>query len=196
MKAPRDWRSTRTERLHLDVPVAADVDDLHVIHGDPESWRHFPGGRHADRLTSEKMVADGMRQWDERGLGYWSVRETLDGPVVGRAGCAVPDALPWWNLYYRFAHGVRRRGYATEVGRAAIAAARDVNPARPVLAYLLEHNEASRRTAERLGLRLVWRGPDRGNPEPDAVRLVYLDREPDEAVASVIGEECEGPGAS
>lgn len=26
------------------------------------------------------------------------------------------------------------------------------------------------------GLELVWRGPDAGNPHPDAVRLVYADR--------------------
>jgi hypothetical protein len=25
-------------------------------------------------------------------------------------------------------------------------------------------------------LSLVWRGPDAGNPDPDAVRLVYADR--------------------
>jgi RimJ/RimL family protein N-acetyltransferase len=46
-----------------------------------------------------------------------------------------------------------------------------------VVAYLLEHNHASRRTAERSGLQLRWRGPDAGNPDPDAVRLVHADRE-------------------
>ena len=33
-------------------------------------------------------------------------------------------------------------------------------------------------------MRLAWRGPDRPNPDRDAVRLVYVDREPtDELVA-------------
>jgi hypothetical protein len=45
-----------------------------------------------------------------------------------------------------------------------------------VLAYLLEHNARSRGRAERSGLTLVWRGPDHGNPDPDAVRLIYADR--------------------
>ena len=31
---------------------------------------------------------------------------------------------------------------------------------------LLEHNDASRAVAERSGLRMVWRGPDKDNPDP------------------------------
>ena len=59
---------------------------------------------------------------------------------------------------------------------AAIDAAHAVDPTRPVIAYLLEHNVESRARAEKAGLTLVWRGPDAGNPDPDAVRLVYADR--------------------
>ena len=59
---------------------------------------------------------------------------------------------------------------------AAIDAAHAVAPGRPVIASLLEHNVESRRRAERAGLSLVWRGPDAGNPDPAAVRLVYADR--------------------
>jgi hypothetical protein len=51
-----------------------------------------------------------------------------------------------------------------------------------VIAYLLEHNRESRGRAERTGLQLVWRGPDAGNPDPDAVRLVYADRPLDDAI--------------
>ncbi|MGN7247635.1 hypothetical protein ACTHQ1_07875 [Janibacter anophelis] len=39
-----------------------------------------------------------------------------------------------------------------------------------------EHNHASRRVADKLGLTLQQRGPDAGNPDPAAVRLVYADR--------------------
>ncbi|MFC6343145.1 hypothetical protein ACFP8W_14240, partial [Nocardioides hankookensis] len=80
--------------------------------------------------------------------------------------------------------------YAAEVARRAIEAAHDVAPDRPVLAYLLESNVASRRTAERLGLREVWRGPDRDNPDPAAVRIVYLDRDPDDELTRRVEEFC------
>jgi hypothetical protein len=63
------------------------------------------------------------------------------------------------------------RGYS-----AAVDAAHVVDPDRPVIAYLLEHNRESRGRAERAGLERVWRGPDAGNPDQDAVRLVYADR--------------------
>jgi hypothetical protein len=59
---------------------------------------------------------------------------------------------------------------------AALDAAHAVAPDRPVVAYLLEHNAESRGRAERAGLSLQWRGPDAGNPDPAAVRLVYADR--------------------
>ena len=57
---------------------------------------------------------------------------------------------------------------------------------RPVVACLLEHNVQSRGRAERAGLSLVWRGPDAGNPDPAAVRLVYADRPLPDAVLARI----------
>ncbi len=136
------------------------------------------------------MVGASRRRFERDGLAYWSVRDEAGGPVVGRGGCLLPDEAlggrGWWNLYYRLDQRVLGRGYATEMGEAAIRAAHDVAPDRPVLAFLLEHNTASRRTAEKLGLRLVWRGPDDDNPDPDAVRLVFLDRDPDEVFAGEV----------
>ncbi|QIG46011.1 GNAT family N-acetyltransferase [Nocardioides anomalus] len=176
----------RTERLHLDLPTGADVDDLFAIHSDPELWRHFPVGRHTRREQAEEMVRQSAWQFETHGLGFWSVRDAADGPVIGRGGCTHPTGRPWWNLYYRFAASVHRRGYATEMSRAALRAAHAVEPDRPVVAYLLEHNTASRRTAEALGMTLAWRGPDRPNPDPDAVRLVYVDREPSAALVAAI----------
>ena len=72
---------------------------------------------------------------------------------------------------------------------AAIDAAHAVDPGRPVIAYLLEHNVESRVRAERRGAcSFVWRGPDAGNPDPAAVRLVYADRP--------LPERCSGWSAS
>jgi hypothetical protein len=69
---------------------------------------------------------------------------------------------------------------------AAMDAARAVDPDRPVVACLLEHNVESRVRAERAGLTLIWRGPDAGNPDPAAIRLVYADRDlPDDVLARV-----------
>jgi RimJ/RimL family protein N-acetyltransferase len=187
------WRHARTARLWLDEPVEGDADALLAIHSDPASWRHFPSGLVTDPAAGATMVGASRRRFERDGLAYWSVRDADGGPAVGRGGCMVPDEAlggrGWWNLYYRFDQRVLGRGYAAEMGRAALDAAHDVAPERPVLAFLLEHNVASRRTAEKVGLRLVWRGPDDGNPDRDAVRLVFLDREPDDVFVAEVATE-------
>ena len=188
-----DWRHLRTGRLWLDEPEDEDADALLAIHADPASWWHFPSGVVTDPAAGRTMVGASRRRFARDGLAYWSVRDEDSGPVVGRGGCVVPDEAlggrGWWNLYYRLDQRVLGRGYATEMGEAAIRAARAVAPDRPVLAFLLEHNTASRRTAEKLGLRLVWRGPDDGNPDPGAVRLVFLDRDPDDVFVAEVATQ-------
>ncbi len=179
MPGMTDWRHTRTERLRLDVPTPDDAAGIFAIHSDPTSWTHFPQGRHAELSVTQAMVQEQVDRWPVHGLAYWTVREVEDGPVVGWGGCSMPDGASWWNLAYRFATSTHGRGYGHEVARAGCDAAASVDPSRPVVAYLLEHNHASRRVAERAGLRLAWRGPDAGNQDPDAIRLVYADRDLD-----------------
>ena len=187
------WRHARTPRLWLDEPTDGDAEALFAIHSDPASWRHFPSGVVTDPAAGATMVGASRRRFERDGLAYWSLRDADGGPVVGRGGCMVPDEAlggrGWWNLYYRLDQRVLGRGYAVEMGRAALDAAHQVAAGRPVLAFLLEHNAASRRTAEKLGLRLVWRGPDDGNPDPDAVRLVYLDRDPDDLFVAEVATQ-------
>jgi RimJ/RimL family protein N-acetyltransferase len=67
-----------------------------------------------------------------------------------------------------------------ELVSAALDAAHAVARERPVIAYVLEHNERSRGRIERSGSSPEWRGPDAGNPDPTAVRLVYADRPVDD----------------
>ena len=182
----RDHRHVTTPRLRLDAVTADDVDALHVVHADPRTWEHLPSGRHTERSATELLVLRFVGDWSVHGLGYWAVRDLAhpacaDAPVLGVGGCAPRRsddgrALAW-NVYYRLAPQAWGSGYAREITAAGRAAAAEVDPGLPVVAYLLEHNHASRRTAERAGLQQVWRGPDAGNPDPAAVRLVYADRD-------------------
>ena len=141
-------------------------------------------------------IRHSLGHWERDGLGYWTARLREDlpgtdlraGHVVGTGGCALRVGTAWWNLYYRFTPAAWGRGLAAELVTAAIEAARTVVPERPVVAVLLEHNERSRGRAERAGLRLCWRGPDAGNPDPAAVRLVYADRDLDATLLARIAE--------
>lgn len=173
---PHNWSSHRTERLLLDRVVDGDLDDLHVIHADPRVWTHFPSGCHSSTDQTEELIKSAMHGWEAANLGYWSVREVTDGPVIGIGGCRLLADHDRWNLYYRFSPDVQGRGYATELARAAVAAGNDVAPGRPVVAYMLATNPGSWRVADKIGLVRVWEGPDEGNPDPGAIRFVYTDQ--------------------
>ncbi|KGM01679.1 GNAT family N-acetyltransferase [Cellulomonas cellasea] len=166
-----------TDRLRLTATTTSELAELHALHADPAVWTHFPSGRYVELATTEALVHRIASAWQEHGLDYWTARRRDDAAagIVGIGGCSLRAGLAW-NLYYRLAPTAWGRGYARELVGAALEAAEHVRPELPVVAYLLEHNEASRRTAERAGLTLAWRGPDAGNPDPAAVRLVYADR--------------------
>ncbi len=173
-----DHTPTATARLLLTAPTDEDVDELHTLHSDPAVWTHLPSGRYTERAQTQALVERYQEGWRRWGLDTWVVRPLAPPdprPLLGIGGCSLRYGSAW-NLYYRLTPGAWGRGYAQEVIAAARAAAAQVRPDLPVIAYLLEHNAGSRRAAERAGLELVWRGPDAGNPDPAAVRLVYADR--------------------
>ncbi len=181
-----DLRHLTTERLQLDAVVPTDLDEHHALMSDPGVWAHLPSGRHTDPDQTTDGIRHSVGHWERDGLGYWTARLRTDlpspvpgldpGAMVGTGGCAVRVGTAWWNLYYRLTPAAWGLGLAAELVAAGIEAAHTVDPDRPVVAYLLEHNAESRGRAERAGLTLVWRGPDAGNPDQTAVRLVYADR--------------------
>lgn len=177
-------RTTLTERLVLAAVSEADLADLHALSADARVWTHFPSGRHTDLATSQAQVESFAAAWVHDGLGYWTARLRSTGEFVGVGGCMAKGDLAW-NLYYRFRPEAQGLGYAGELTQAAIHAAHEIDD-RPVVAYLLEHNVASRRTAERAGLSLVSRGPDYGNPDPTAIRLIYADTAVDAATIAAL----------
>ncbi|MFD6176007.1 MULTISPECIES: GNAT family N-acetyltransferase [unclassified Isoptericola] len=174
-----------TDRLDLAPVAPADLDALHDLHADPRVWVHFPVGRHTSREQTAAQLEDFAADWARDGIGYWTTRRRDDGAFVGIGGVRLrpTGAL---NLYYRLSPEQQGHGFAVELSRAALDLAAERLPDVPVVAFLLEHNAASRATAQRAGLRLVWRGPDAGNPDPDAVRLVLADRDLDDAVLAAV----------
>lgn len=166
----------RTARLRLDRVELDDLDALFGINSDPRVWLHFPTLRHTDRAQTLTVIKGWRRSWVRAGLGAWTARGIDDDRVVGYGGCWALGAHAW-NLGYRLAAAEHGNGFATELAQAAVAAAHTIAPERAVIAYLVEHNTASARVAEKVGLTLVDRSPDAGNPDPRVQRLIYADRE-------------------
>ncbi len=163
------------DELRLERPTPGDAAALHTIYSDPRVWTHLPSGRHAELRQTEEMVCAWIEGWECDGLSAWMVRDAGTGELLGHIGCSVKHGA-FWNLGYRLAHEAHGRGIATRASRHAVDQAQRVRPELPVVAYLLEHNLASARVAQKVGLSLQHRGPDAGNPDPSAVRLVYADR--------------------
>jgi RimJ/RimL family protein N-acetyltransferase len=145
----------RTERLLLCLPdPATDAEAYFAIHRDPATNEHNPLPPISDPAVGRKTLRDWARHWTEYGYGYWTVRDPADGSVLGFGGIMPPFELnPYLNLYYRFRPSAWGRGYATEMGRAALALAAKEAPGIPVAAMIRPSNEPSIRLAERLGLR-------------------------------------------
>ncbi|MGP5007405.1 GNAT family N-acetyltransferase [Brachybacterium tyrofermentans] len=161
-----------TERLSLSPPDVEDVDALHRICADPRVWTHYPSLRHTERAQTEQLIDGWQRSWEETGLGTWTIRLRETGESIGYGGCSLLHGCVW-NLGYRIDADHHGHGYATELALTARTAAEQVPPQRPVIAHLLEHNHASAAVARKSGLTLVDRGPDVGNPDPNAIRLIY-----------------------
>lgn len=161
--------------VRLEAPTLDDVSAVHGIYSDPRVWTHLPSGRHDEIGATEEMVRSWIAGWERDGLSAWIVRDVSTGGVLGQAGCSVVRGA-FWNLGYRLAYEAHGRGIASRVSEHAVDQAQRAEPALPVVAYLLEHNLASARVADKVGLTLQHRGPDAGNPDPDAIRLVYADR--------------------
>ena len=167
-----DLRHVRTRRLDLRAVAAAAAEDLFPLLSDPALWTYDPSARHVDITQTRAYAALAGSRWHD-GLSYWTVRLQEGGAVVGSGGAQLHGGSHW-NLNYRIATAAQGHGYATELARAALKAAHEVDPAIPVIAWIDESNVPSRQVAERVGL--VSRGL-RHQPTDGRLRLAYADRE-------------------
>jgi len=117
-------------------------------------------------------------RWASDRLSYWTARRATDGIVVGLGG-AQRHRSGTWNLNYRIATAHQGHGYATELARAAQAAATSVDPSVAFIAWVAAHNSPSLAVAQRLGLRNYGLRVDGSDGEP---RLAFADRLLDDAL--------------
>ncbi|WP_168200793.1 GNAT family N-acetyltransferase [Allokutzneria sp. NRRL B-24872] len=163
-----------TARLILRMPTQADSQEVFDLYADRRVWESDPVSRHRTIDQTERMIENWRSAWHRDGLGMWIAR-SHQGVFVGIGGCFVRYGVAW-NVGFRLEPRWWGAGYAQEISAAARGAAQRLRPELPLTAYVLDGNEQSRRAVERLGLAFAWRGPDAGNPDLSAVRLLYSDR--------------------
>lgn len=167
-----------TPRLILTPVAAEDAADLMVLYRDPgvAAWTG-PW----DQLTVQAWARDMAAGWSHDGVGKWMARAREDGKLVGRGGFTRfdLDGEAVLELGWAVRDALTGRGFATEIGRAALGWAGWHQPELPVVAFTEVHNHASRAVMRRLGMRpagvIRRQGLIEGRPglHPDAPFALY-----------------------
>ena len=141
-----------TARLVLTPVGPDDVDDVVLLHEDPlvERWTG-PW----TRATSTAWAQGMAERWSRDQVGKWLARERQLGLLVGRGGFTRfdLDGEAVLELGWAVRDSLTGRGYATEIGRAALEWRDRFFPQLPVVAFTEVHNLTSRAVMRRLGLR-------------------------------------------
>jgi RimJ/RimL family protein N-acetyltransferase len=140
-----------TQHLIGAPPVESDLDFFATLLGDERVGRTLGGVRGREEVAG--FLAMHREHWDRNGFGYWVWRERSTGEPVARGGlqCAQVEGQEVFEAGWAVLPERWGRGYATEIGRAAIEAGAQLGLA-PVVAYTLPDNAASRRVMEKLGM--------------------------------------------
>ena len=141
-----------TRRLVLTPVGPEDVDDLDLLCSDP-AVAYWTGPW--TRTAVETWTVDMAARWMTDGVGKWVARDRSDGSLVGRGGFTRfnLDGETVLELGWAVRDANTGRGYATELGRAALAWAAEHQPNLPIVAFTEVHNHASLAVMKRLGMR-------------------------------------------
>lgn len=162
-----------TARLRFREMTADDLDDMAALLGDPVVMRYYP--RPKTREEALRWIEWSRRSYAEHGHGLWII-ETHDGEFVGDCGLTWQpvDGEPSLEVGYHVVPRHQHKGYATEAARACVEHAFRALGKEHVVAIINPDNAASRRVAERIGMRVERAAHDKyGHPV-----VVYGMRDP------------------
>ena len=155
-----------TERLLLREWTQDDAGALFAMVSDPEVMRYVDDGKPwADVGRVREWIEKLNVSYRTRGFSRWAVVEKDGGRAVGSCGFGL---LPWSgeiDYGYLLARDRWGKGYATEIGRAALAHGFGRYGFEKVVASIAPENDASRRVLEKLGF--VYRGNEVMPGEPE-----------------------------
>ena len=157
-----------TARLRLRRFTAVDADHLFSLDNAPEVMRYLNGGLPTPRHVVEQEILPGFMQIDPEmpKFGFWAAEMKESGEFVGwfslrplrlRSAQALPQNPHHAALGYRLVRAWWGQGLATEGVNALIHNGfAELGLAR-IVATTYEHNVASRRVMEKVGMKLVRR---------------------------------------
>ena len=142
-------------RLVYRQPLPSDVQRLFAIFGDPQTNLFNPNGPMASLADAQRLLDHWREQWASQGYGWWVIaRREAPEHIIGFGGVGPLNYLTERriNLGYRFAVEAWGQGYATELGRDALAMAFDTLGLPEVFGLVRPDHAASIRVLEKLGM--------------------------------------------
>jgi ribosomal-protein-alanine N-acetyltransferase len=135
------------------------VDDLDIFHAlvvHEHVRRYLMDGNVFPREWSAERIRDSVGLFERRGVGLWLVAERDGTETIGFCGFIEFPALhPEPQLVYALTERFTGRGYATEMARACIAAARPHPGFDEIIAGVDDVNAASRHVLDKLGFEAI-----------------------------------------
>lgn len=147
-----------TERLAGAPLGPAHFDDIRRLFTDPRVMATLGGVRDDDTIRAYLKKA--QTGWREQ-FDLWHLRERTSGAFVGRGGLRPTpvEGVLEVEVGWAFLPAFWGRGYATELGRAAIALGFERLGLPSIISFTLPTNAASRRVMEKCGLTYERDGP-------------------------------------
>jgi len=132
--------------------TSTDLDSMSALLGDPVVMTYYPAPKSRDEAA--QWIEWNKANYAEHGHGLWIV-ETHAGEFLGDCGLTWQEfnGRSELEVGYHLRTDFQGRGYATEAAAACKDYARDVLHVQRLVAIIHPDNFASRRVAEKIGMR-------------------------------------------
>ncbi|HUQ34543.1 MAG TPA: GNAT family N-acetyltransferase [Pyrinomonadaceae bacterium] len=141
-----------TERLRLRAFTPEDLNDLHLIFGDPQVMKYISGGTPRSREETEIGMGRTIEGWQRRGFGFWAVTSKDDDKLIGYCGLILLENTTEIEVAYGFKRSQWGKGFATEAARACLRFGFEELKLERIVAVVNHGNVASQRVLEKLSM--------------------------------------------
>jgi ribosomal-protein-alanine N-acetyltransferase len=144
-----------TARLVLRPFAESDAGPLCRILSEKGILRYFPNPEAPPLDKVQRLVARQLEHWAEHGLGWWAVEARQDPELIGWCGLQFLPELEEVEVGYLLSRAYWGQGLTTEAAFASVQHGFERLELAKIVALAHPENGASRRVAEKLGMRLV-----------------------------------------
>ncbi len=151
-----------TERLVLRRLVPEDFEAVRKIHSDPRVMAIY-GGVFTEQGTRD-FIQRNLDRYAKDGVSFFAITVKETGELIGCGGIVMQETDQGIEpeIGYQMRHDQWRKGYATEMARGCMKYAFETMKVDHIISLIRPDNAASRRVAEKNGLRVDrefdWKG--------------------------------------